>query len=138
MSTTNMDLDYVHHHRANMESLETEDTAFYAELTRQILLLMDEDDETHARGNRKGHESPEFQRKSVVTSDSYFSWSESGRNLEVPCWMERLWASNGAGTGVFIPRVVAADKSRKRRHNRPRRNTDGGRMRYYAGYKTHG
>ncbi|KAI3763875.1 hypothetical protein L2E82_13873 [Cichorium intybus] len=130
-----MDLTCIHHHRENMESLEAEDTVFYAELTRQILLLMDEDDEIHGGRNRKG-ESPEFQRRSVVASGNYFSWCEGGRNLEVPCWMERLWASNGTGTGVFIPRVVATGKTRRRRHNKARRN-DGGRMHSCAGDKIH-
>ncbi|KAI3763874.1 hypothetical protein L2E82_13872 [Cichorium intybus] len=132
-----MDLAYFHHHRANIDQLpEAEDTAFYANLTRQILLLMDEDDETYARINRK-NESPEFQGRVVVTSGNYFSSWEGGRNLEVPSWMERLWASNGAGTGVFIPRVVATGKTRRRRHNKVRRN-DERRMRSYAGQQIHG
>lgn len=131
-----MDLDYAHHHRSNMESPEAEDDVFYAELTRQILVLMDEDDETHAWRNRKS-ESPEFQGRSVVTSGNYFSWWEGGRNFEVPCWIERLWASNGAGTGVFIPRVVVAGKTRRRRQNKARRNV-GGRTHSCAGHKTHG
>ncbi|KAL4586586.1 hypothetical protein LXL04_011224 [Taraxacum kok-saghyz] len=132
-----MDLDYVHHHRDNMP--EVEDTAFYAELTRQILLLTDEDEGTYARRNRNG-ESPEFQGRSVVTCGNYFSSWEGGRNLEVPCWMERLWERNGGGTGtgVFIPRVVAAGKTRRRRQNKARRNDGGGRMQSCAGHKTHG
>ncbi|CAH1416877.1 unnamed protein product [Lactuca virosa] len=130
-----MDPKNFHHHGENVELSEAEDNAFYAELTRQILLIMEDDDETHARINRKG-ELPELQGRVVVTSGNYFSWWEGGRSMEVPSWMERLWASNGPGTGVFIPRVVAGGKSRRRRHNKPRRN-DGGRMHSYAGQATH-
>ncbi|KAI3818314.1 hypothetical protein L1987_12118 [Smallanthus sonchifolius] len=125
-----------------MESPEAEDAAFYADLTRQILMLMDDEDETAA--------GSEFQRRSVVShgswsgglvaSGSYFNWSESGRSVEVPGWMERLWAGNGAGggagTGVFIPRVVAAataGKSRRRRRNKARKNNVN-----YGGIRIHG
>ncbi|KAI3731623.1 hypothetical protein L1987_62812 [Smallanthus sonchifolius] len=126
-----------------MESPEGEDTVFYAELTRQILMLMDDEDETEARS--------EFKRRSVVrhgswsgglvASGGYFSWSESGRSVEVPGWMERLWAGNGGGgggggTGVFIPRVVAvaaAGKSRRRRRNKARKNNVN-----YGGIRIHG
>ncbi|MFS8021782.1 hypothetical protein Hanom_Chr16g01431471 [Helianthus anomalus] len=115
-------------------SFDGEDSAFYAELTRQILMIMDDEDETYARRDVKG--VAEFKRSVVgrgsgtsalVTSGGYFSWSASGRGVEVPGWMEKLWASNGggSGTGVFIPRVVAATagKSRRRRRNKPRNNT---------------
>ncbi|KAI3818316.1 hypothetical protein L1987_12120 [Smallanthus sonchifolius] len=100
------------------ESTDPEDTAFYAQLTRQILLLVDEDDETHANGGING--APEFGRR------SYFGWLEGGRSLEVPGWMERLWANNGGGTGVFIPRDVAAGKPRRKRHHKSRKNKNGG------------
>ncbi|KAJ0435946.1 hypothetical protein HanRHA438_Chr17g0838441 [Helianthus annuus] len=123
------------HNNMNMDySLDGEDSAFYAELTRQILMIMDDEDETYARRDVKG--AAEFKRSVVgrgsgtvalVTSGGYFSWSESGRGVEVPGWMEKLWASNGggSGTGVFIPRVVAAaaGKSRRRRRNKQRNNT---------------
>ncbi|KAI3720003.1 hypothetical protein L6452_20910 [Arctium lappa] len=109
-----------------MESWDAEedDAAFYAELTRQMLLLMDEDhEEIHSR-------NVELSRRSLVSSvtsgtGNYFSWWDKGPE-EVPSWMERLWtaASNkGSGTGVFIPQVVAAGKSRRRRHNnKPKKN----------------
>lgn len=130
-----MNLDYDHLYQENMGPPEAEDTVFHAELTRQILMLIDDEDQTHA--------GSEFQRSVVshgccsgglVMSGSYFSWSESGRTVEVPGWMERMWASKGAGTGVFIPRVVAAtSKSRRRRRNKPRKNVVN-----YEGLKIHG
>ncbi|GKC56124.1 hypothetical protein Tco_1083722, partial [Tanacetum coccineum] len=40
-----MSLDYVQY-RANMVTQDTEDTAFYAQLTQQILHLMDDEEET--------------------------------------------------------------------------------------------
>ncbi|KAK1412076.1 hypothetical protein QVD17_33042 [Tagetes erecta] len=119
-----------------MGSLEGEDTAFHAELTRQILMLIDDEDKTNV--------GLEFQRRSVVSHGccsgglvlpgGYFSWSESGKTVEVPGWMERLWASKAVGTGVFIPRAVAAaGKSRRRRRNKPRKNTVN-----YGGIRIHG
>ncbi|KAK9074485.1 hypothetical protein SSX86_007083 [Deinandra increscens subsp. villosa] len=113
-----------------MDSPTFEDTAFHAELTRQILtLIMDDEDETCARQSVKGgSENPTrlVVCHGSVTSGGYFSWSESGRsNVEVPGWMERLWAANGGvGTGVFIPRVAEAAtvKSRRRRRNKARKN----------------
>nr|GEV53637.1 hypothetical protein [Tanacetum cinerariifolium] len=64
-------------------------------------------------------------RRSIVSGGKYFSWSGSGRSVEAPSWMERLWAGNGGGTGVFIPRVVPPSKSRRRRNNKPKRNNNG-------------
>ncbi|KAI3818315.1 hypothetical protein L1987_12119 [Smallanthus sonchifolius] len=124
-----------------MDLSDAEDAAFHADLTRQMLMLiMDDEEETHARRDIKG--GSEFRRRSVVSYGScgggYFSWSESGRSVEVPSWMERLWAGNGAGggagTGVFIPQVVAAaGKSRRRRRNKPRKNNVN-----YGGIRIHG
>ncbi|KAD7116672.1 hypothetical protein R6Q59_006591 [Mikania micrantha] len=112
-----MSLDYSHLHR---------DMEFENEITRQILMLImddeDDDEEMHARG--RSVVSRGSYGGGLVTSDcSYFSgWSES---VAVPGWMERLWAGNGGGTGVFIPQLVAtAGKSRRRRrrHNKSRKN----------------
>ncbi|KAK1412077.1 hypothetical protein QVD17_33043 [Tagetes erecta] len=110
---------------------DSEDAAFYAQITRRILLLMDEDDETHA--NRTMKHAPQFERRLVgegcgdgghLFSGKDFGWLE----VEVPGWMERLWANSGGGTGVFIPREVAAGKPRRKRYHRSRKNKDGGRM----------
>ncbi|PWA91001.1 hypothetical protein CTI12_AA094880 [Artemisia annua] len=120
----------------NMESFSIEDTMFYDELTRQILLIMDEDDDQTHIMRHVNHVS-RLRRKSVVSGGNYFSWSESGRSVEVPSWMERLWAHNGSGTGVFIPRVVAPIKPKRRRNNKPKRNNNnnnGGRTRSSLGY----
>ncbi|KAJ9563737.1 hypothetical protein OSB04_008897 [Centaurea solstitialis] len=133
-----------------MESLDAEDTAFYAHLTNQILLLVDDkdDDETHAARNRRFHGDSEFRRRPVCggsgAGESVKSgWLAGGGSLEVPGWLESLWASNGgrggAGTGVFIPHVVAAGKPRRRRRHKPRKNDDGGRIIHSsAGQKIHG
>ncbi|GJZ21056.1 hypothetical protein Tco_0558095 [Tanacetum coccineum] len=118
-----MNFDYGTNHS---DSMEDEDTAFYDELTRRILLIMDEDDETHT----KQHVNcvSRFERRSIVSGGKYFSWSGSGRSVEVPSWMDRLWAGNGVGTGVFIPRVAPPSKSRRRRNNKPKRNNTGARI----------
>jgi len=114
---------------------DSEDAAFYAQITRKILLLMDEDDETHA--NRTMKHAPEFERRLVsegfgdcgyLFSGKDFGWLEGGRRVEVPGWMERLWANGGGGTGVFIPREVVAGKPRRKRYHRSRKNKNGGRM----------
>ncbi|CAI9278631.1 unnamed protein product [Lactuca saligna] len=132
-----MNPDYILH-RSNMESPDFEDTTFYTELTRQILLIMDEDDDTYTRRSRNG--VSQFQRTPVSGgSGKYFNWLEGqgGRSLEVPGWMESLWANNGAGTGVFIPRVAAAGKVRRRRHHKSKKNKEGGRIHSLEGQKIH-
>lgn len=121
--------------------MDGEDTAFYTQLTKQILLLMDEDDETQEMRTEIG--SSAFRRKPVssggsMNSGKYYGWLEGGKTLDVPSWMESLWAKNGVGTGVFIPRMVAAGKPRRKRHNRPRKNKDGGRIHSADGEKIHG
>ncbi|KAK1423154.1 hypothetical protein QVD17_18449 [Tagetes erecta] len=82
---------------------EDKDNAFYAELTRQILLLMDENDEVQANNkcvrtfNRTpvGNGAPSL---IPVPSGDYFGWWEGGE-VPVPGWMGRLWTANGGGTG---------------------------------------
>ncbi|KAI3763876.1 hypothetical protein L2E82_13874 [Cichorium intybus] len=134
-----MNQDYSRH-RSNMDSQDVEDTAFYTQLTRQILLIMDEDDETYSRRNKNG--ASKFQRGPVSggygLSGKYFGWLEGGSSPEVPGWMESLWANSGTGTGVFIPRVVATGKARRKRHHKPRKNKDGGRIYSSDGQKIHG
>nr|GEX35071.1 ribonuclease H-like domain-containing protein [Tanacetum cinerariifolium] len=80
------------------------------ELTRQVLLIMDEDNETHTI-QRVNCVSRFERRSSIVSGGKYFSWSGIGKSVEVPSWMERLWAGNGGGTGVFIPQVVPPSRS---------------------------
>lgn len=122
-----------------MEALDGDDTVFYEEITRQILMLMDDDNETHERRSIKGGLKS---GGGLVVSRDYFSWSEiNGRRSEVPAWMERLWVGNVAGTGVFIPRVEATpSKCRRRRRNKSRKNkvNDGGRVYSSAEHMIHG
>ncbi|MFS8032716.1 hypothetical protein Hanom_Chr17g01560981 [Helianthus anomalus] len=99
---------------------DAEDSAFYAELKRQILRLTDED-----------HDEPRVQNKCArrrlvggglsLIPGNYFNWSES-KEVSVPGWMEKLWAVNGSGTGVFIPR--GGVHRFRRRHNKPKKNTE--------------
>lgn len=114
---------------------DVEDTAFYAELTRQILLLTDEDDEVQVKN--KGVRR--FNQKLVngggqwsLMPGNYFSWSEGGE-VSVPGWLESLWKANGGGTGVFIPR--GGVHRPRRRYNKPKKNNDNGRGHPEAGHK---
>ncbi|KAL8227643.1 hypothetical protein R6Q57_015227 [Mikania cordata] len=122
----------------NFDTTEADDTAFYAQLTSQILLLMDEEDDTNTIRPRKG--APELGWRPVtggsgggrisrsLMSGTHFGWLEGGRSSQDPVWMESFWANNGTGTGVFIPRVAATGKPRRKRHHKYRRNKNGGRI----------
>ncbi|KAI3502620.1 hypothetical protein L1887_30813 [Cichorium endivia] len=115
----------------------TDDNDFYAELTRQILLLTDEDDEVQVKkkGARRFDQRSVGGGLSVMPGNYFFSWVDGGE-VEVPGWMERLWAAKGGGTGVFIPRG-SVHRSR-RRHNKPRKNNDRGRQHPVPGHKNLG
>ncbi|KAL8227642.1 hypothetical protein R6Q57_015226 [Mikania cordata] len=123
-----MNLGYIHHQHhsfEDMESLDGDDTVFYTELTRRILMIMDDDqDETiNARRNVKLGSRVQTRPAMYSGSEGCFSGFENGRRCEVPIWLERLWGGNTGGTGVFIPRVeAAAGKFRRRRRNKPRKN----------------
>lgn len=101
------------------------DNDFYAELTRQILLLTDEDDDVQVKkkGSRRFNQRSVGGGLSVMPGNCFFSWSEGGE-VEVPGWMERLWAANGGGTGVFIPRAGVLHRSRSKRHKKTRKNNE--------------
>ncbi|KAK1425642.1 hypothetical protein QVD17_20997 [Tagetes erecta] len=127
----------------NSNTPDTEDAAFYAQLTRQILLLMDEDEVAHVDRTRKCSPGLGWRPLCVSYGDGrsmfsgkHFGSMEGGRSLEVPGWMENLWANNGSGTGVFIPRAVATGKPRRKRHHRSRKNK--GRVDSSAEQKVHG
>ncbi|KAI3778926.1 hypothetical protein L2E82_08315 [Cichorium intybus] len=128
-------------------SVDAEDNAFYQELTRQILMLTDEDDDDMST-YRKG--VTEIRRKPVVyggaesrpVAKNYYNWSETVRS-PAPSWMESLWSNSGGGTGVFIPSGVAAyvgggKKSGRRRYNNKRKSNDRGRTYLAGGQKIHG
>lgn len=129
---------HIHHHPLpSMDHSYTytttqDDDAFYAELTRQILLLTDEDDEVQIKNKGSGRFNKRLVGSGVggggdgwsMTHGKYFSWSEGGQ-VSVPGWMERLWAANGGGTGVFIPRG-GLHRSR-RRYNKPKKSNDSSR-----------
>ncbi|KAI3729514.1 hypothetical protein L6452_18174 [Arctium lappa] len=109
-----------------MDHGDADDNAFYAELTRRILLLTDEDDELQTKNRGAGR----FNKRAVgggwqLPPGNYFSWSVGGE-VSVPGWLERLWAADGGGTGVFIPR--ANIHRSRRRCNKPRKNNDKGKL----------
>ncbi|KAK9052268.1 hypothetical protein SSX86_028896 [Deinandra increscens subsp. villosa] len=127
-------------HRFTTTQLDetAEDTAFYAELTRRILLLTDEDTDNEPQVKsmclRRTDHRPLGGGGGL--SGNYFSWSESGE-VSVPGWMERLWAASGGGTGVFIPRggVVRS----RRRHNKSKKGNERSRVVHpAAGHKNLG
>ncbi|KAJ0545517.1 hypothetical protein HanIR_Chr08g0350701 [Helianthus annuus] len=118
---------------------DNNDDTFYQELTRQILMLTDEDD-VYVNG------VTELKRKQVrysgvgvvsrLVAKNYYSWSEAER-YSVPSWMESLWATGGGGTGVFIPSGAATGhrgkrSGRRRSNNKKTKNNDRGRV-YSAG-----
>ncbi|KAI3714404.1 hypothetical protein L1987_73005 [Smallanthus sonchifolius] len=117
---------------------DAEDSAFYAELTRRILLLTDEDDEEPQVKNKYVRR---FNHRLIgggglpLIPGNYFSWSEGGE-VSVPGWMERLWAANGGGTGVFIP--CGGVGRPRRRHKKPKKNNERGRVHPAAGHKNLG
>ncbi|KAI3796184.1 hypothetical protein L1987_38849 [Smallanthus sonchifolius] len=112
----------------NSDTPDAEDTAFYAQLTRQILLLMDEDDVAYTTRTTNG--APELGWTPVgggrpLIYGKHFGWLEGGRSFESPSWMESMWENNGGGTGVFIPRVAVPGKPRRKRHHKSRKNKNG-------------
>ncbi|KAK9063750.1 hypothetical protein SSX86_017622 [Deinandra increscens subsp. villosa] len=133
--------------RDSSSPIDTDDTTFYQELTRQILTLMDEDDDDKVV---RVNSAAELRRRQAVNggvgsgmvSRNYYSWSETGR-CSVPSWMESLWATGGGGTGVFIPSGVATatgrhgkKSGRRRYYNKATKSSDKGRV-YSAGKKIH-
>ncbi|KAD2804295.1 hypothetical protein R6Q59_030184 [Mikania micrantha] len=122
--------------------VDADDTTFYQELTRRILMLTDEDDDKDVCLDSVA----ELQRRPVVVYGSvgsrmvgrnYYNWLEAGR-CSVPSWMESLWASGGGatgvgggGTGVFIPSGATTcrrgKKSGRRRYgNKATKNNNRG------------
>ncbi|KVI05348.1 hypothetical protein Ccrd_016319 [Cynara cardunculus var. scolymus] len=123
---------------------DADDNAFYEQLTRQILMLTDEDDDNTGMYRKgvirkpvvygHGHGGPKLEPM------KYYSWSETGR-CSVPSWMESLWAKGGGGgTGVFIPTARSNGKrsGRRRYNDKAKRNNDRDRMHSGVGQKIHG
>ncbi|KAJ0865982.1 hypothetical protein HanRHA438_Chr12g0546631 [Helianthus annuus] len=119
--------------------VDADDNAFYQELSRQILMLTDEDDDDKSVCLNG---VAEYRRMPVAyggvgwrpETKNYYSWSEPER-YPVPSWMESLWANGGGGTGVFIPRGAVTSrrgkKSGRRRYNnnnKATKNNDKGRV----------
>ena len=109
---------------------QDDDHSFYDELSRQIFLLTDEDDDGIQIQLKKNGGRRFNQRSagggggwSVTPGNCFFSWSEGGE-AEVPGWMERLWAANSGGTGVFIPRAGGVVHRSRKRHNKPRKSNE--------------
>ncbi|KAI3699120.1 hypothetical protein L2E82_43179 [Cichorium intybus] len=125
-------------HGYNTSTPYDDNDYFYAELTRQILLLTDEDDEVQVKKKGFGRFNHKYSVGvgwSSMPGNYFSSWSE-GVEVEVPGWMEKLWAANGGGTGVFIPRG-GVHRSR-RRQNKPRKNNDRGKAHPAPGHKNLG
>lgn len=126
-------------------SVDIDDNAFYQELTRQILMLTDEndDDKVMYTNGVVGRPRPMVR---PVARNSYYSWSETERS-SVPRWMESLWdnggGGGGGGTGVFIPTGVATrghgkKSGRRRYNNKVTKSNDRGRVYSTPGQKIHG
>ncbi|KAJ8774705.1 hypothetical protein K2173_017151 [Erythroxylum novogranatense] len=112
----------------NKNSLELEaiyeEDAYYADLTRQILLLTADDDgdgngdfleSKHSDSlitSKTGHSSNLItcSSSSALEPASFFSSWQTQEVDSVPTWLLDLWRKSN-GTGVFIPQIV---KSRRR------------------------
>ncbi|KAJ9563739.1 hypothetical protein OSB04_008899 [Centaurea solstitialis] len=96
---------------------------FYAELERQMLILIDDHDNGGLFENTtKKHSSSSWntnrRTNNIVKQPSnYFCWNDGDERL-VPSSIARLWENNNKGTGVFIPRNVNS-----RVKNKPRRKS---------------
>ncbi|KAF2321463.1 hypothetical protein GH714_041058 [Hevea brasiliensis] len=109
--------------------------ALYAELRRQVLLLIADDNDDFAettcsdflRACKPGSDKLNGSFLAKLQPGSYVDWCEwDRRNTDsVPRWLVNLWRK-GNGTGVFIPQIV---KSRQCGHGRNRMNK--GRRRAY-------
>ncbi|XP_010044280.2 uncharacterized protein LOC104433290 [Eucalyptus grandis] len=98
------------------------DDVHYAELEKQIILLMADDGEDDPVAlNTKTNSS---RKLGFVSSIRYDAASNLGRwendiSSSVPAWLSNLWSSgNVGGTGVFIPQLA----QKRRRHNYGRTN----------------
>ncbi|KAI3423501.1 uncharacterized protein J3R85_011004 [Psidium guajava] len=92
------------------------DDVHYAELEKQIILMVDdgEDDDVavKTKNNSSGRSGPPSNIRYQAASN-LGQW-ENHDSRSVPAWLLNLWSSgNVGGTGVFIPQLV----QKRRRHN---------------------
>ncbi|KAL4586590.1 hypothetical protein LXL04_011228 [Taraxacum kok-saghyz] len=107
------------------------DDAFYAELERRVLTLIDDHDHNElSTHTHKYSNSSLFTTKrrydTIKQTSNYFYWNENGGDL-VPASILNLWERNSKGTGVFIPRVVnsrSRNKPRRKNYNKGIANKD--------------
>ncbi|CAH1434596.1 unnamed protein product [Lactuca virosa] len=96
-----------------------DDDAFYAELERRVLTLIDDHDYKEFSSHTQKYSSSSLNTKrryeTVKHNSNYFYWNEGGCD-SVPASILSLWGSNNKGTGVFIPRIAIS-----RNKNKPRR-----------------
>ncbi|KAL7603704.1 hypothetical protein Lser_V15G15121 [Lactuca serriola] len=99
---------------------EVGNDAFYAELERRILTLIDDHDHTEFLSDTQKYSSCSSTTKrrydTVKQTGNYFYWNDDNGGDSVPASILNLWRSNNKGTGVFIPRIVSS-----RSKNKPRR-----------------
>ncbi|KAI3763873.1 hypothetical protein L2E82_13871 [Cichorium intybus] len=97
------------------------DDAFYAELERRVLTLIDDHDHKEISSDTQKYPSSSLTTKrrydTVKQTSNYFYWNDGGCD-SVPASVLSLWGSNNKGTGVFIPRIVNS-----RSKNKPRRKS---------------
>ncbi|KAJ8774596.1 hypothetical protein K2173_017042 [Erythroxylum novogranatense] len=107
-----------------------DDDMFYAELKRQVLLLIDEDSEDSSETTHSWKcDSSGLNRSFPAISQpggSYFSlWDMEIKN-SAPTWLVKTWRT-GKGTGVFIPQIVKTrSSSRRKSYGRRQVQTHGG------------
>ncbi|XAR65408.1 hypothetical protein NMG60_11009532 [Bertholletia excelsa] len=92
---------------------EIEDDIFYAELTRQILLLTAEDEDDVDRGDFPESSGSNHRRVAKMGNGTGPSCPAVLLPGSYVCWSGNM-SRHGNGTGVFIPRIAAVTKSRRR------------------------
>ncbi|KAL7603705.1 hypothetical protein Lser_V15G15123 [Lactuca serriola] len=93
-----------------------DDDAFYAELERRVLTLIDDHDykefSSHTQIYSSSSLNTKRRYKTVKQTSNYFYWNEGGCD-SVPASILSLWGSNNKGTGVFIPRIAISRNKNK-------------------------
>lgn len=94
---------------------EYDDDTFYAEIRRQILLLLTSADNEDLLERKRfnppisvgngGSIRSVYKRASSPAASQFCSWETINSSASPPDWLMNLW-KNGKGTGVFIPQAV--------------------------------